>query len=138
MGDIPHAELAGERLEDLACDAGLLRLDDLQCFRRTSCCRAPCAPNYYSVREYTDQRSASNAAAGLHVASVALSSSRSGSPVVLATYRFFARSARLCYPAGRRRVTRRRSWSERREYHASSIPSSGLRTPDGPRFRTCV
>ena len=45
MGDIPHAELAGERLEDLACDAGLLRLDDIQCFRRTSCCRAPCAPN---------------------------------------------------------------------------------------------
>jgi hypothetical protein len=45
MGDIPHAELAGERLEDLACDGGLLRLDDLQCFRRTSCCRAPCAPN---------------------------------------------------------------------------------------------
>jgi len=50
MGDIPHAELAGERLEDLACDAGLLRLDDLQCFRRTSCCRAPCAPNAQAER----------------------------------------------------------------------------------------
>ena len=51
-------------------------------------------PNYYSVREYADQRSAPNAAARLRVASVALSGSRSGSPVVLGTYRFFARSAR--------------------------------------------
>jgi len=55
MGDIPHAELAGERLEDLACDAGLLRLDDLQCFRRTSCCRAPCAPNARSQRPRGEQ-----------------------------------------------------------------------------------
>src|SRR5213594_4137831 len=56
-------------------------------------------PNYYSVREYTDQRSAPNAAARRRVASVTLSSSRAGRPVVLATYRVFARSARLCYPA---------------------------------------
>jgi hypothetical protein len=33
--------------------------------------------NYYSVHEYTDQRSVTNAAARVRVASVALSSSRS-------------------------------------------------------------
>src|SRR5881296_3217299 len=40
------------------------------------------AYNYYSVREYADQRSAPNAAARRRIASVTLSSSRSGTPVV--------------------------------------------------------
>jgi hypothetical protein len=41
--------------------------------------------------------------------------------------------ARPCYPAKRRSVARRISWSTRRGYHASSIPSRGLRTPEQGR-----